>query len=53
MKQRYIELAKEFHPDSKTSLDLPVFTANSLMANLTGEMIEMFSVELRHVVIQI
>lgn len=36
LKQRYRELAKEFHPDSGTNLDLPDSTVNSLMANLTG-----------------
>jgi hypothetical protein len=37
LKQRYRELAKEFHPDSGTNVDLPDSTVNSLMANLTGE----------------
>ena len=37
LKQRYRELAKEFHPDSGTNLDLPDSTINSLMANLTGQ----------------
>jgi hypothetical protein len=36
LKQRYRQLAKEFHPDSGRNVDLPQSTVNSLMSNLTG-----------------
>ena len=38
LKQRYRDLAKEFHPDSGRNLDLPDSAVNSLMANLTGHL---------------
>jgi hypothetical protein len=39
LKQRYLSLTKEFHPDSvrNSDPDLPKIVVNALMANLTGD----------------